>query len=178
MLVFESVKATNGVCVYKPISLFPRGEKSVLWFFGEPARSFQLSGHSRLCRDAQLPWPDAGRWALLPEAFLRGGSAWGVYAAEPDRSGKANKMWRNSGRKTACREACFSLKMYLNVLWMLLCVLLLDDVKFVTPRTWKLPGSFFVCMRVSDIVLYFLIGLIDFLFLIQFPFSYFPVWLY
>lgn len=30
MLVFERAKATNGACVYKPISLFPRGEKSVL----------------------------------------------------------------------------------------------------------------------------------------------------
>lgn len=93
---------TIRVCIYNCIFVFLRGEKSMLWFLGESAWSLQLSGYSRLCRNSQLPWPDAGRRALFPEAFLRGGSTWGVHASQPDGSWKAYKMWWNPGRKTDC----------------------------------------------------------------------------
>lgn len=56
------------------------------------ARSVKLPGDSGLRRNSQLPRPDAGRRALFPEAFLRGGSARGVHAPEPDRSGEAHKV--------------------------------------------------------------------------------------
>lgn len=104
------------VCTYKHIfPIFPRGEKSMLWFFGESARSLQLSGYPWLCRNSQLPWPDASCWALLPEAFFRGGSARGVHAAQPDRSWEAHKVWWDSGGKMICLEikACS-----IKVLWL------------------------------------------------------------
>lgn len=93
------------MCVYKCISVFIRGKKSMLWLFGESAWSHQLSGYSGLCRNSQLPRPDAGCRALFPEAFLRGGPAWGVHAAQPDRSRKAYKMWWNPGKNTGWLEA-------------------------------------------------------------------------
>lgn len=80
-----------------------RGEKSMLWFPGESVGPLQLSGYSRLCGNPQLPWPDAGRWALLAEAFLWGGSARGVHAAQPDWSRKAHKMRWDSGER--CSES-------------------------------------------------------------------------
>lgn len=92
------------VYIHFSIFVFPRGEKSMLWFFGESAGSLQLPGYPGLCWNSQLPRPNAGSRSLLPEAFLRGGSAWGVHAAQPDRSREAYKMWWDPGGKTRCRN--------------------------------------------------------------------------
>lgn len=83
--------------MHKHIFYSPRGETSVLRFLGESAWSLQLSGYPRLCRNSQLPGPDASCGALFPEALLRGGSARGVHAPQPDRSGEADKVWWDSG---------------------------------------------------------------------------------
>lgn len=104
MTVMSNRISLNFSDAYKCIFVLRRSEKSVLWFFGESAWSLQLPGYPRLCRNSQLPWPDASRRALFPETFLRGGSAWGVHAAQPDRSWEAYKMWWNSGMKTGCHE--------------------------------------------------------------------------
>lgn len=90
--------------IYTCVFVFLRGEKSVLWLFGESAWSHQLPGYSWLCRNSQLPRPDAGGRALFQEAFLWGGSARGVHAAQPDRSRKAHKMWWNPGMETGSCE--------------------------------------------------------------------------
>lgn len=118
----------NDTCVwiFRCTFVFLRSEKSVLWFFGESARSLQLPGYSRLCRNSQLPRPDAGCWAFLPEALLRGGSARGVHAAQPDRGGEAYKMWWNPGRKTR-RSELFE-HLVSSVLWRLLGVLSLNII--------------------------------------------------
>lgn len=92
----------------------PRGETSVLWFFGESARSLQLSGYPRLCWNSQLPGPDASCWALLPETFLRGGSAWGVHAPQPDRSWEADKVWWDSGGTLKCHKFKWRCSNWLN----------------------------------------------------------------